>query len=107
MLEAGAPAQAPFDMRTFYNPDLLAGRVAIVTGGATGIGRVAARGLAQVGATVVLASRKEEHLRRSAENLRSEKLRAAWKKRGPTLEVAPTRGGPHCHRTNSTSQLRW
>src|SRR5438445_13413082 len=77
--EAGALVKAPFDMRRFYNPDLLAGRVAIVTGGATGVGLVAARALAQVGATVVLASRKEQSLRRAVESLRSEKLRAEWK----------------------------
>ena len=76
--EAGALVKAPFDMRRFYNPDLLAGRVAIVTGGATGVGLVAARALAQVGASVVLASRKEDVLRRSAENLRSEGLLADW-----------------------------
>ena len=79
MREARAPVKAPFDMRRFYNPDLLAGRVAIITGGATGVGLVAARALAQVGATVVLASRKEAFLRRSVEILRSEKLRAEWK----------------------------
>jgi citronellol/citronellal dehydrogenase len=66
-------------MRDFYNPDLLAGRVAIVTGGATGVGLVAARALAQVGATVVLAARREEVLRRSVEDLRAEDLRADWK----------------------------
>ena len=79
MRESGALVKAPFDMRRFYNPDLLAGRVAIVTGGATGVGLVAARALAQVGATVVLASRKEDFLRRSVEDLRSENLRAGWK----------------------------
>ena len=66
-------------MRDFYNPDLLAGRVAIVTGGATGVGLVAARALAQVGATVVLAARRQEVLRRSVEDLRAEDLRADWK----------------------------
>jgi NAD(P)-dependent dehydrogenase (short-subunit alcohol dehydrogenase family) len=71
--------KTPFDMNRFYNPELLAGRVAIVTGGATGVGLVAARALAQVGATVVLASRKEEVLRRAIESLRSENLRAEWK----------------------------
>src|SRR6202023_509562 len=79
MREAGTPVKALFDMHRFYNPDLLAGRVAIVTGGATGVGLVAARALAQVGATVVLASRKEDFLRRSVEDLRSENLRAEWK----------------------------
>jgi NAD(P)-dependent dehydrogenase (short-subunit alcohol dehydrogenase family) len=79
MREADAPVKAPFDMRHFYNRDLLAGCVAIVTGGATGVGLVAARALAQVGATVVIASRKEEPLRRGVENLRAENLRAEWK----------------------------
>jgi NAD(P)-dependent dehydrogenase (short-subunit alcohol dehydrogenase family) len=77
--EARAPVKALFDMRDFYNPELLAGRVAIVTGGATGVGLVAARALAQLGARVVLASRKEDALRRSVESLRSEQLRAEWK----------------------------
>src|SRR5438270_3500195 len=77
--EAGALVKAPFDMRRFYNPDLLAGRVAIVTGGAPGVGLVAARAVAQVGASVLLSSRKEDVLRRSAENLRSEGLLADWK----------------------------
>ncbi len=36
----------------------LHGKVALVTGGATGIGRMAATGLAQAGATVYIASRK-------------------------------------------------
>ena len=38
----------------------LEGKVALVTGGATGIGRMAAEGLVRAGATVLLASRKGE-----------------------------------------------
>ena len=45
-----------------FRPDLYAGRVAIVTGGATGIGFGIASLLAELGATVVLASRSPEHL---------------------------------------------
>src|SRR5256885_2661305 len=52
------------------------GRVGIVTGGGTGIGFGIARELARLGATVVLASRKEEHLTPAVEQLRSETGRA-------------------------------
>ncbi len=53
------------------------GRVGIVTGGGTGIGFGIARELARLGATVVLASRKEEHLAPAVEQLRSETGRPA------------------------------
>ncbi len=43
----------------------LAGKTALVTGGATGIGRMAAEGLVAAGARVFIASRNEE-ARRSA-----------------------------------------
>ena len=42
------------------------GRVGIITGGGTGIGFAMAKELARLGATVVLASRKEENLRTAA-----------------------------------------
>ncbi|MFI4949186.1 MAG: SDR family NAD(P)-dependent oxidoreductase, partial [Alphaproteobacteria bacterium] len=42
------------------NPFDLTGRVAIVTGGNGGIGLGMARGLAQAGATVVIAARNAE-----------------------------------------------
>jgi NAD(P)-dependent dehydrogenase (short-subunit alcohol dehydrogenase family) len=47
------------------------GRVGIITGGATGIGFGMARELARLGATVVLASRKEENLQKAVEEIRS------------------------------------
>lgn len=42
-------------------PDVFAGRVAVVTGGGTGLGLQISRGLASLGATVVIASRSAEH----------------------------------------------
>ena len=45
------------------------GRVAIVTGGATGIGFAIARELTRLGARVVIASRKEENLKSAAGEL--------------------------------------
>jgi 3-oxoacyl-[acyl-carrier protein] reductase len=47
----------------------LSDQVAIVTGGGTGIGRAFTEALAQAGATVVIASRRIEVLRRSASEI--------------------------------------
>lgn len=49
----------------------LAGKTALVTGGATGIGRMAAEGLLAAGARVFIASRKEEVCRLAADELNS------------------------------------
>jgi NAD(P)-dependent dehydrogenase (short-subunit alcohol dehydrogenase family) len=49
----------------------LAGKVAIVTGGGTGIGRQMAQGLAEAGADVVLCARKPERCEQAAEELRA------------------------------------
>ena len=55
-------------------------KIAIVTGGATGIGKGIARAFVNEGATVVIASRNVENLERTAEELRSG---------GGTVEVTP------------------
>ena len=49
----------------------LAGEVALVTGGAGGIGHAQALGLADAGADVIVASRKLEHLEKVAEEIRA------------------------------------
>ena len=54
-----------------FRANLFAGRTAVVTGGATGIGRAIAQELLQLGASVVLASRKEDKLAATAEALRA------------------------------------
>lgn len=50
----------------------LTGRTAVVTAGATGMGYYMARGLARSGARVLIAQRREEVLKKSAERLRAE-----------------------------------
>jgi peroxisomal 2,4-dienoyl-CoA reductase len=54
----------------FFVDGLLAGRVAFVTGGGTGITGGVARALSEAGARVVLVSRKLEHLEPAAERIR-------------------------------------
>src|SRR5918998_6664923 len=50
-------------------PDANAGRVAVVTGGGTGIGRATARELAGSGAAVLICGRREEPLARAAADI--------------------------------------
>ena len=53
-----------------FRNDLLQGRVALITGGGTGIGLGIAQVLASCGADVAIASRKRDHLDRAATRLR-------------------------------------
>ena len=66
-----ARAQRVNEQRSVFRPGLLAGRVALVTGGGTGIGFGIASALALVGAEVAIASRKPEHLEPAAAKLRA------------------------------------
>ena len=52
-----------------FRPDVLHGKVALVTGGGTGIGFGIARCLASAGADVAIASRKPDHLEAAIEKL--------------------------------------
>lgn len=53
-----------------FRPGLLAGQVAVITGGGTGIGFGIAELLAQLGAHVALASRRPEHLDPAVDKIR-------------------------------------
>jgi citronellol/citronellal dehydrogenase len=57
---------APDRRSTIFAPDLLAGTVALVTGGGTNLGKAAATELVACGADVVIAGRREEVLEAAA-----------------------------------------
>ncbi|MET9595062.1 SDR family oxidoreductase [Streptomyces sp. NPDC006516] len=56
----------------------LEGRVAVVTGGSSGIGRAITGALAKAGASVVVVARREAELTRTVGELTADGLRAAW-----------------------------
>jgi peroxisomal 2,4-dienoyl-CoA reductase len=66
-------------MTPVFKPDLLAGRVALVTGGGTGICRGIALAFAAHGCDVAITSRKIEHLEPTAVELRATGRRALAK----------------------------
>jgi peroxisomal 2,4-dienoyl-CoA reductase len=61
-----------------FAPDLLHGQVALVTGGATGIGMEISRVLGAHGARITMASRKQENLEAAVAELRAEGIDASF-----------------------------
>lgn len=55
-----------------FSPDLLSGKLAMVTGGGTGIGKAIAFELARAGADLILAARRLEILEESAAEIQAE-----------------------------------
>ncbi len=56
---------------SIFRNDLFAGKVAVVTGGATGIGRAITEELVHLGCKVVIASRKKDRLETAANEINS------------------------------------
>ena len=86
-------------LRTVFRNDLFAGRVAIVTGGGTGLGKAITKELAMLGCRVVIASRKMDRLSTAAEEINS-----ALSNPNPS-EVATTSQGGAAGHVSSTSPV--
>ncbi len=63
------PTPTASSLTSIFRPGLLEGQVALVTGGGTGIGLGISRLLSALGAHVVIASRKPDHLAKAAEEI--------------------------------------
>ncbi len=64
--------------RSVFRDDLFAGRVVMVTGGGSGIGRCTAHELARLGATVVLVGRNADKLQTTASEIAEDGGRASF-----------------------------
>eukprot|EP00058_Branchiostoma_floridae_P017529 XP_002603017.1 hypothetical protein BRAFLDRAFT_59435 [Branchiostoma floridae] len=62
-------SQKDLRVRSVFKPGLFAGKVAVVTGGGTGIGLAITKELLSLGCKVVIASRKKDRLQAAADQL--------------------------------------
>jgi citronellol/citronellal dehydrogenase len=74
--QAEAGSASGIGESAIFAPGLLRGRVALVTGGGTGLGRASAIELARCGAAVAVVGRREEPLRETVAEIGAE--RAQW-----------------------------
>lgn len=65
-------------MTSVFRPELMRGRVALVTGGGSGIGREIARQLGLHGARIAIASRRAEVLEEAASAFQEEGIECLW-----------------------------
>ena len=72
---------------SIFRSDLFTGKVAVVTGGATGIGRAITEELVHLGCRVVIASRKEERLKMAADEINNSAIIAYGGTTEPVLPV--------------------
>ena len=61
-----------------FKDNILKGKVALITGGATGIGKQIAYTLGKHGASVCIASRKQERLQKTCEELQAKGIQCTW-----------------------------
>lgn len=66
------------EYKSALRPGLFVGKIAVITGGGSGIGRCTAHELASLGATVVITGRTEEKLIRVAQEIQDDGGRASW-----------------------------
>ncbi len=64
--------------KSAFRDDLLEGKVALITGGATGLGKEIARLFGQHGARLCIASRKQENLEAACDELEREGFDCIW-----------------------------
>ena len=66
--------------KSVFRPNLFQGRVALVTGGGTGIGYTIAQELASLGCTVIISGRRHEVVQQAAQTLNAQLLAASQTK---------------------------